>query len=198
MSEDIRAVVGMFGEKPVYLSEVVRMVGPRGYDLLLIVLTLPFLTPIPLPLVSTPLGIIVLFAGMRLALGRRPWWPEWVLSKPLPRRFFPQLLRATARIVQVIEYVVKPRLEFLHDWVFFQRMAGVLIAAAGGLLLLPVPVPFSNFFPACTVLLLAAGALERDGLFFIAGCAMFVVAAAYFALLFFGGWEAVSGLLSKG
>jgi hypothetical protein len=55
------------------------------------------------------------------------------------------------------------------------------------LLLLPLPIPLSNFFPALTVVLLAAAAMERDGLFFIAGSAAFTVTLAYFGLLAFGG-----------
>jgi hypothetical protein len=45
--------------------------------------------------------------------------------------------------------------------------------------LLPLPVPLSNFFPALTIVLLAAGSLENDGIFFLAGAAMFVLAIAY-------------------
>jgi hypothetical protein len=41
------------------------------------------------------------------------------------------------------------------------------------------------------VLLLAAGALERDGLAFLGGCGLFVVTTAYFMLLAVGGVQAV-------
>jgi hypothetical protein len=58
---------------------------------------------------------------------------------------------------------------------------------SGLLLLLPVPIPLTNSFPALTVVLLAAGAMERDGLFFLGGCAMFAVTLVYFGLLAFGG-----------
>ena len=69
------------------------------------------------------------------------------------------------------------------------------------MLLLPLPIPLTNSFPALTVVLLAAGAMERDGLFFLAGCAMFTVTLAYFGLLAFGGvhllvnlWRMIFGL----
>ncbi len=60
--------------------------------------------------------------------------------------------------------------------------------------MLPLPVPFSNALPALTVLLLSAASLARDGLCFIAGCVMFVVAATFFALLAIGGGQAVEQL----
>ena len=41
---------------------------------------------------------------------------------------------------------------------------------------------------------LAAGAMERDGLFFLAGCAMFVLTLAFFGLLAFGGAHLLDNL----
>ena len=55
------------------------------------------------------------------------------------------------------------------------------------LLLLPLPVPFSNALPAFTVVLLAAGMLEKDGYFVIAGLLMFVITLIFFGGLFLGG-----------
>lgn len=66
-------------------------------------------------------------------------------------------------------------------------MSGAFIMVSGLLLLLPVPVPFTNTLPALTVILLAAGAMERDGVFFLAGCGLFALTASYFGLLAFGG-----------
>ena len=73
-------------------------------------------------------------------------------------------------------------------------MSGALIMTSGLLLLLPVPVPLTNTLPALTVILLAAGAMERDGLFFFAGCAAFTGTLAYFGLLAFGGVHLLDNL----
>ncbi len=75
----------------------------------------------------------------------------------------------------------------------------MLIMISGLLLLLPLPVPLSNTLPALTVILLAAGAVERDGVFFIVGCLLFALTACFFSLLAFGAahildnrWHALS------
>ena len=65
---------------------------------------------------------------------------------------------------------------------------------SGVLLLWPGPIPLTNTLPALTIVLLAAGAMERDGLFFLAGCATFTVTLAYFGLLAFGGVHLVDNL----
>ena len=69
---------------------------------------------------------------------------------------------------------------------------------SGILLLLPLPIPLTNSLPALSVVLLAAGAMERDGLFFLAGCAMFTVTLAYFGLLAFGGVQLLEKLWQTG
>jgi hypothetical protein len=94
-------------------------------------------------------------------------------------------------MVRVLEFFLRTRLVFMHDHFIFRRVAGALIALSGMFLLAPLPVPFTNLLPAWTVLLLAAGALERDGLFFIAGCVSFVATTAFFALLALGGAQAL-------
>lgn len=194
LSMELRRLAGLFKDRPVCLSEVVHVLQGRSYDLLLIILTLPFMTPVPLPGFSTPIGILITLAGFRLALGQKPWWPPRLLGKQLPARFFQKLLIAASKVVSMAEYLLKPRLHIFHNAVVFQRVSGAFVAFSGLFLLLPLPVPFSNFFPAFTVLLFAAGALARDGLFFLAGLTMFLVTTAFFALLSFGGVQAIKHL----
>jgi hypothetical protein len=105
----------------------------------------------------------------------------------LPGRFIGRLLGAASRIVSGLEVLLRPRLDFLHEQWVYRRIAGTLILVSGFLLLLPLPIPLSNSLPALTVVLLDAGAMERDGIFFLGGCAMFSTTLAFFALLAFGG-----------
>ena len=62
-------------------------------------------------------------------------------------------------------------------------MHAVLMLLAALALLLPLPIPFTNSFPAWTILLLAAGLLERDGVFILAGYLVFVAGVFYFVFL---------------
>ena len=58
------------------------------------------------------------------------------------------------------------------------------------LLLLPLPIPFSNVIPAWAILLVAGGLLERDGAFILAGHIFTVLAIAFFGVVGFFGLEA--------
>src|SRR3954467_6496569 len=94
------------------LEHLLEMLQGRGYLAFVILLCLPFLTPIPLP-ISYLLGPIVAFIGFRLALGKKPWLPERVLKTRLASKRLPALLRGAAKILTFIEKLSKPRLEFL-------------------------------------------------------------------------------------
>ena len=193
-SHELRQLATLFADRPARLSEILAATQGRGFNLMLLVIGLPFLTPIPLPGFSTPFGLVVLLIGARLALGRRPWLPQKLLHRQLPAQFVTKLLGAASRIVRWLEVLLRPRLDFLHEQWIYRRIAGTLIMLSGFLLLLPFPIPLSNSLPALTVVLLAAGAMERDGLFFLAGCAMFVVTLTFFALLAFGGVQLLESL----
>ena len=193
-SRELRDLAGQFAERPVRLGEILDATKGRGFHLLLVLIALPFLTPIPLPGFSIPFGLVVAVIGTRMALGQKPWLPQKLLVRELHAGFLKKLLGAASRALTFLERFLRPRLAFLHEHLIYRRLAGVLIALSGLFLVLPLPVPFSNGLPAWTVLLLSAAALARDGLCFIAGCVMFLMAAAFFALLALGGSQAVEQL----
>jgi hypothetical protein len=188
-SQELRELADRFANQKVRLRELLDATKGRGFNLLLVLIALPFLTPIPLPGFSIPFGLVVAIIGARLALGQKPWLPQRLLDRELPPGFLNKLVHAAGRVLKFLEYFLRPRLLFLHDHIIYRRLAGVLIMISGMYLVLPLPVPFSNGLPGWTVLLISAAALERDGLCFLAGCVMFLVSTAFFALLAFGGVE---------
>lgn len=193
-SQELRELADRFSGQRVRLRELLDATKGRGFNLLLILIALPFLTPIPLPGFSIPFGLVVAIIGARLALGQKPWLPQRLLDRELPPGFLNKLVNAASRVLKFLEWFLRPRLLFLHNHIIYRHLAGVLIMISGIYLVLPLPVPFSNGLPGWTVLLLSAAALERDGLCFLAGCVMFLVSTAFFALLAFGGVEALGQL----
>ena len=197
LSADLRALADHFNEGPVRLSGVVEVLQGRGYRFLIVLLCLPFLTPIPLPGISTVIGAVIALIGLRLALGQKPHLPQRLMQKELPPRLLPKLLRASSRLVGAFERLSKPRLQLFYRHAAFQRLGGVLIALCGLKLLLPLPIPLSNFFPGISAALLAAGSFAEDGLVFLAGVLMFTLSLAYFALLALGGSAAIGEIWQR-
>lgn len=101
---------------------------------------------------------------------------------------------ATRRLVSWLEYFLKPRLTRVVQWRLIRQSMGAVILCSGMLLLLPLPIPFSNFLPAFTVVLLAAAMLEDDGYVAVVGGGVFLLTLAFFAAIFWGGTEVVEWL----
>ncbi|MFT3783470.1 MAG: exopolysaccharide biosynthesis protein [Nibricoccus sp.] len=183
LSEELARLQKEFAERAVKLQEVIEVLRGRAYLLLLVLLSLPFCTPIPLPGLSTPFGLVIAFIGFRLTLGMKPWLPKKLLNTELPAGFFGKLVQFTRKILTFFEKLLRPRLDILTRTDLLKRIHAIVICLGGLALALPIPIPFTNTFPAWAVLLIACGLLERDGLFVIGGYVVFAAGIAYFFLL---------------
>jgi hypothetical protein len=187
LSADIARVLDAFAHRAVTIGEIIQLMHQRAYSFLLLIIALPFCTPIPLPGLSTPFGVVIAFIGLRIAFGMKPWLPDRLLRVSLPAKWLPRIFKSAEKPVGWLERILRPRHVWIVEGGVFRRLHGVMIFVCGALLLLPLPVPFTNFFPAVAIALLACAMIESDGRCSIAGAGFFVVALAYFALLFFGG-----------
>lgn len=183
LSEAVGALAARFAETTLTLGEVIDALKGRAWTLVIMLLALPFCTPIPLPFVSTPFGLAIALISLRLALGQRPWLPRRLLAKPLPRGFFGRLLVVSQKILRVLEKLLRPRLAWLTESAALTRLHAVTMCACACVLLLPLPIPFSNVFPAAAILLLAGGLLERDGLAIVAAYALVAAGVVFFYFL---------------
>lgn len=189
LSGQLVRLAAEFAGRRVRLGELAAVLQLRGYNALLLLLALPFVTPVPLPGLSTAFGVMIALLGARMALGWNPWLPARLGARELPARLLPKLLRSAGRAFGRLETLLRPRLLYPDYPRPFQRVSGVIIALCGLLLVLPLPVPFSNAFPAFAIILLAAAGLERDGAVFLAGCVQFIFCLGFFAMLCLGGRE---------
>lgn len=163
----------------------------RVYTLFLILLSLPFCQPVLLPGLSTPFGLVIALLGLRFAFRQHPWLPRRLLETRLSGRVVPAILRASAKLLSVMEKLLHPRMVGLFDRNLTRIVTGIVFFVCGSLLLLPLPIPFSNIFPALTVVLGAAAYSERDGWCLAAAAVMFVLTLAFFTGLVWGGAELV-------
>jgi hypothetical protein len=182
LSDEFALILKEFEVETVTLREVLGLLHGRGYVVLVMLLALPFCQPLPLPGLSTPLGLIIAMIGGRLALGHKPWLPRKLLDTRLPPKLFVKGFALTQKIVSWFERFLRPRLLWVTGSPGREQFHAVPIVICALLLLLPLPLPFSNVIPAWGVMLIAGGLLERDGKFIIGGYVATVASIVYFVL----------------
>ncbi len=194
LSSDLSALRARSAGKPLTVDELEKALKGRGFAMLLLLLALPFCI-IPVPGLSTPFGIAVFLIGIRLAAGRKPWLPAFVLRRSIPPAALARILDGGIRFALTMEKCVRPRMHFLQRWPGMMNLIGLGITSGGLLLLLPLPIPFTNTIPAWAVVFLTAGMMERDGLLVLLGHVMTLVSWAYFGLCWLLGVKGFDKLL---
>ena len=187
LSQDFQHILDLSAGKPLKLSEIIHILHGRGINILLILLALPFCIPIPLPGVSTPFGLIILFIGLRLALRKKPWLPQHLLNYEIPYLTLARLIKVGLAASSRLEKILYPRFLFFNRWKAFNILNGVLIMLNGFLLLLPLPIPFSNTIPAWSIVLLGAGLMEEDGIVIVVSYFVSAAAWGYLVMLYYAG-----------
>ena len=183
LSEELAELRVRAGERAITLREVIYALGGRAYMLLVFLLALPFITPIPIPGLSTPFGLAIALIALRLSLGQRPLLSKKLQRMELPAGFMHKVFSFAEKVLRFFEKFLRPRFTVLTDTPLLQQLHAVVMLLAAVVLLLPLLIPFTNSFPAWAILLLAAGLLERDGVFILAGYVVFAAGVFYFIFL---------------
>jgi hypothetical protein len=192
LSEELVKLEEKSREQSINLGDVIFLLDERAHTFLLLLLSLPFVQPIPLPGLSTPFGVAIAFLGISFLVGQKPWLPRRLLKMQLPETFLAPALRGMRRPVCIMEALLRPRILFLTTNLSMQRLEGLCILVCGVLLSLPLPIPFSNMLPAMTVIAFACSTLGKDGFFYVGGIFCFAITVVFFFLIGFGGAAAMA------
>lgn len=187
LSEDLARLIEEGGAGNVSFHQILQTLHGRGMMLLVVLLALPFVIPVPLMGLSTPVGLAVMFFGGRIALGRRPLLPRWFLNRTVSREALKKAVSKALPMVTRMERLLRPRMHFFERWPSFRLVNGLGLLLCGFALMLPLPVPFTNTVPAIAIVLLAAGMMETDGAFILAGYTMATATAVFFLFLIWTG-----------
>ena len=192
-SKSLLDIAGSIPPEGLTLRNVMEKVGSRGLLPLCMILTIPFLLPISLPGSSLPFGLLIALIGFGRLFDRPPWLPARFLDRRLTATQAETLLGKGARFFARLEKYIHPRLYFLSHADITGRVNSVALIMTAICLTAPLPLPFTNTFPAYGVLFLSAGMLERDGALLILGYCMLALTFAYFTFIWIFG---VTGLQS--
>jgi hypothetical protein len=186
LSDDLRMVLEASNGGSMKVRGIIESLRGRGLQMVVILLCLPFLTPVMIPGISIPFGIAIAVCGIRIAFGHKPWLPNAILDRTISHTALERMVRYGCAFYGKIERVIRPRWSFLFEGPVMVAVTGTAIAVAGILLSLPIPPPFplTNTIPGVAIILLSLGLLERDGLLILLGHLLTLVAIAYVFVIF--------------
>jgi hypothetical protein len=189
LSQDLRAILRDAQGRAMTIGELESILQGRGFALFILLLSAPFI--VPTPGLSVPFGITLSLLGLRIATGQKPSLPRFILHRQLSYKTLDRIVAPLARFVERFEQHIRPRMHFLQTHPWAVNLIGVGIVSGGFILSLPLPIPFSNGLPALSIMLLAAGMMERDGLLVLWGYIMGLLSWIYLAFW----WNAFVGTL---
>lgn len=171
ISEILELLANTWPHDRISLGDIARMLGDRGYGLLMFVLALPGAVPGLSSIAAIPLSLIAL----QLAIGLpRPWLPRLLADRSLSRGDFARMIGRALPHLARIERLLRPRLGVLSGPIGERLMGAVCLVLA---LLLTVPV-LVNLPLVVPIALMALAVLERDGLLAAIGLAAGTVVVA--------------------
>lgn len=163
-------------DKSLTLGELVDLLGEMGHGILILLLCLFFLQPIPLPGLSTPIGMIIIISATLQFLNQKPWLPRRFRNREIPQKALHKIAVIARKIWSRLEKYMHPRLLFLTRARAFRFLNLLLLILSSFLLALPLPIPFSNTIPAIVILSIVFAQLEDDGFLilfsYMAACVM--------------------------
>jgi hypothetical protein len=138
----------------------------RGFYLVVILLSLPFIVPVSIPGVSTVLGLSVSLLSLKLAFGAQPRLPKFMGNRRLSPQVQKKVLQGSIKFLRFVEKLVKPR---RTPWMTTRpaRFVNAMLMALMGLFLaMPFPPlpPLTNALPCYSIILLAVSMMEEDGI----------------------------------
>lgn len=143
------------------LGKIVEHVEGEALLILCLISILPFMQPIPIPGLSSILGLIVVLQGFGLMIWSKPLLTKKMKNLRITHEKFEIIYKAAVKFstfTSKISAFKHPLANTRASHIF----CGLAIVLSAGFLSLPLPIPFSNLIPALSIFLICIGLLEED------------------------------------
>lgn len=184
LSEKLQFLFEAHAHQPLSIEMLLEQTGKQGFGLFSGLLVIPMLIPVPIPLAgfSTLIGLGIILLGLQLALGfEQPYLPHCITRHKIPPAISQAIFNNVSRILHPLEHLAQPRLLQFSRNSWPRRILGLYLTWNALLMALPLPIPFTNLLPAYTILVLAIGIFESDGVLILCGYGMTVITTLFFA-----------------
>lgn len=165
------------------VGEIKEELSNKAFGILMLVFALPNLIPLPIPGISTVLGTPLIVLSYQLVKGRdMPWFPKWLAERSIECVKLKKAILYILPYLERLEGLLKPRLSFLVDPPMERFIAVICLVMA---LIMTLPIPLGNWFPAVTICLFLLAIIERDGVIAILGFITAIISVALISTVLF-------------
>lgn len=173
------------------LNDLIKILSDEGFQFLVIILLAPFLFPVSIPGSSTPFGILIILLEITFLRNKTLHVPNFVGKYEMSKDNVLRLFNILNKVFKYIEKISKPR-GSLYLKTYARALNAVITIFLALLLFLPLPVPFTDFFPSFSMLILALSELEQDSYLMILGFISGILTFLYFTSLGYLGVEVIN------
>lgn len=181
--EALEKVTSAAEKSEVTINDIFLLLGEKGHLILILFFSVPFLQPVPLVGLSTPLGALIVIVAFYFLREQPPWLPKRFSHLIVSKAILTKTIEMILKIWRYLEKVLRPRWPRLHDSHAFRVVNFILVAISALLLALPLPIPFSNTIPTVPIVLNTIGQLEEDGALICLSFFSFLFSIVFFASL---------------
>jgi hypothetical protein len=163
------------------LDEFLAGLQGRSYFFAIAALNLPNCIPTGIPWLSTITGLPMIFLLAQFFTGRPvPSLPSFVGRRGLRRGRLQLFLDRVRRHIRWLEATIHARHEW---WVNGLPRLALLVAWTLNIILLALPLPFDNLFPAWAILFFCLALIEDDGVMAMLGWLLTALTAVWTVFL---------------
>jgi hypothetical protein len=181
-------------ESVLTLDEFLAGLEGRSYAFAIMALNVPNCIPTGIPWLSTITGVPMLLLLVQFFTGRPvASLPGFIGRRGLDRGKLQNFLGRARRFIRWLEDTVHARHEW---WVTGMPRQLLLIAWSLNMLVLALPIPFDNLFPAYAILFFCLALIEDDGLMAMFGWLLTAVTAVWTVFLLMVGHAAIMAAIS--
>jgi len=156
------------GERTITIGEFIEHISSRGFEIALLLFSLPAALPAPAIGHATLLSPLIILFGVQLVIGRGSLWlPRRIYQKSVPIKFISFLKKKGLPFLRRIEERLGRRKKLVLPQRALRISIGAVVVAMG--LIMMIPIPFTNTIPALIVFILSLGLIVNNDLLVLFG-----------------------------
>jgi hypothetical protein len=189
-SEKLDEIQEGLPKKNISLKELINILSGEGLQFIIIILLAPFLIPASIPGSSTPFGFVIILLEIAFLMDKFIYIPDFIGKYEISKENVFKLFDIIKRALSYVEKISKPRGKWSTKK-YVLKINAVITIILAFLLSLPLPVPFTDFVPAVSILLLTVSTLEHDSYLMIMSYITTIFSLFYFYSVGYVGVEII-------